>query len=98
VGRVGAPYKRKGITADITPLKSPDSDDSVAANASGDSDSFRDSDRDRNYHTIVQKWKASGKRVILCLVQKFINRVCKNRKKRMTHRYSDSVGDGHHKW
>jgi hypothetical protein len=57
---------------DITPLESPDRDDSVDVNAAGDSnsninsnsdsDSVRGRGRDNKYRTIIQKWKASDKR------------------------------------
>jgi hypothetical protein len=92
VARAGTPYQSKGIPADITPLESTDSDNSVAANASGDSDS--DSVRDSNFHTIIQKWKASDKRFSVSL---FSSSSTGHAKIERTRRYSDSDGDGDHK-
>jgi hypothetical protein len=106
VARAGTPHQGQlngGIPADITALESPDSDDSVAANASGDSNINIDSDSDSirgrgsNVRTIIQKWKASDKGVSVCLGQQFINRARENRKNKGTHRDSDSDGDGDRK-
>jgi hypothetical protein len=95
VARAGTPHQGElngGIPADITPLESTDSDNSVAANASGDSDRGRG--RGSNCCTLLQKWKASVKGIGVCLGKQFINRALKNRKNRVTRRDSDSDSDG----
>jgi hypothetical protein len=90
VARAGTPYQGQlndGIPADITPLESPGSDDSVAENASGDNNSNSDSVRGSNCRTIIQKWKASDKGVIVCLGQQFINRA----REEITERFTETL-------
>jgi hypothetical protein len=55
VVKAGTPHQSKDIPADITPLESPDIDDSVAADASGESNIDSDSDSDRNARAAIRK-------------------------------------------